>query len=42
MAVNKPDPAAFRAKLGPFYQRWKAEFGDSAWSLLEKYTGKLA
>ena len=30
-----------RAKLGPFYARWKAEFGTQAWDLLEKSAGKL-
>ena len=42
MAINSPDPAPFKAKLGPFYARWKAEFGPVAWGLLEKYAGKLA
>jgi tripartite ATP-independent transporter DctP family solute receptor len=42
MSVNRPDPAAFRARLVPFYQYWKGEFGNTSWSLLEKYSGKLA
>ena len=44
MAVNTiADPAAFRAKLAPFYARWKAEFGTTAWDLLESGSGtKLA
>ncbi|MGP6156446.1 MAG: hypothetical protein ACLPYS_02760 [Vulcanimicrobiaceae bacterium] len=42
MTVNKADPSSFRAKLGPFYGRWKSEYGSAAWDLLEKYTGKLA
>ncbi|GAC1414711.1 MAG: TRAP transporter substrate-binding protein [Candidatus Velthaea sp.] len=42
MIVNKADTSGFRARLGPFYQRWKAEFGETAWSALEKYSGKLA
>ncbi|MDB5093453.1 MAG: dicarboxylate transporter, DctP subunit, partial [Candidatus Eremiobacteraeota bacterium] len=44
MSVNKlsaADRATMRAKLPDFYKRWKAEFGDTAWSLLESYTGKL-
>ena len=41
LAINKADPASFRAKLGPFYARWKAEFGSGAWDMLEKYAGKL-
>ncbi|MDB5027420.1 MAG: dicarboxylate transporter, DctP subunit [Candidatus Eremiobacteraeota bacterium] len=42
MAVNSADPGPFRARLGSFYQSWKAQFGPTPWSLLEKYTGKLA
>lgn len=35
------DVATFKAKLGPYYAKWKNEFGPTAWGLLEKYTGKL-
>ena len=44
MAVNPiSDPAAFRAKLSPFYATWRGEFGQTAWDLLEKGAGtKLA
>jgi tripartite ATP-independent transporter DctP family solute receptor len=44
MAVNAiSDPAAFRAKLAPFYATWKGEFGQTAWDLLEQGAGtKLA
>src|ERR1700681_408505 len=45
MAVNTlsgADRATMRAKLPDFYKRWKAEFGNTAWDLLESYTGKLA
>jgi len=31
--------STFRAKLGPFYARWKQKFGDTAWALLEKQVG---
>jgi tripartite ATP-independent transporter DctP family solute receptor len=44
MNVNRlstADRATMRAKLPDFYKRWKAEFGPSAWSLLESYTGPL-
>ncbi|GAC1431282.1 MAG: TRAP transporter substrate-binding protein [Candidatus Velthaea sp.] len=41
LAINKVDPAPFRAKLSPFYARWKNEFGDKAWAMLENDTGKL-
>lgn len=41
MKVNKiSDPAAFRAKLTPFYATWKGEFGSVAWDLLEKGSGQ--
>lgn len=42
LTVNTVEPAGFRAKLGPFYAKWKAEFGERAWSMLESTTGKLA
>lgn len=41
MAVNDANRDAMRAQLGGFYKRWKAEFGDTAWSLLENATTKL-
>ncbi|MBV8425036.1 MAG: TRAP transporter substrate-binding protein [Candidatus Eremiobacteraeota bacterium] len=43
LTINKTDPASFKAKLiaGGYYARWKAEYGDAAWSALEQYTGKL-
>jgi tripartite ATP-independent transporter DctP family solute receptor len=41
LIINKTDPSSFRAKLGPFYARWKSEFGTQAWDLLEKSAGKL-
>jgi tripartite ATP-independent transporter DctP family solute receptor len=41
MAINTADTATFKAKLGDFYARWQKEFGSTAWSILEKYTGKL-
>ncbi len=42
MTVVTPDVPSFRRKLGDFYARWKGEFGDTAWSLLEARSGKLA
>jgi tripartite ATP-independent transporter DctP family solute receptor len=44
MAFNATDADAFRGKLrdGGFYVKWKKEFGEDAWALLEKYSGKLA
>jgi tripartite ATP-independent transporter DctP family solute receptor len=43
MTVNIADTAGFRAKLREtkFYERWKAEFGSTAWDLLEAHSGKL-
>lgn len=43
MIFNTPDPAPFRdmlAKTG-FYTEWRKKYGDEAWNILEKYTGKL-
>ena len=42
MIRNVTDPASFRAKLanGP-YMHWKQEFGPTAWSALEEYSGKI-
>ena len=44
MAFNQPDPAAFRDQLrkAGFYGEWKGKYGDEAWALLERTTGKLA
>jgi TRAP-type transport system periplasmic protein len=42
MRVNTAVTAAMRARLGPFYARWKREFGPRAWGLLEATTGPLS
>ncbi len=43
MLFTRPDIATFRARLtGGFYARWKAEFGHTAWTLLEAGVGTLA
>ncbi len=44
LAFNQPDPAPFRDKLrkAGFYGEWKGRYGDEAWAILEKSTGKLA
>ena len=36
-------PRAFRDALGrtDFYREWKGKYGEEAWSILEKSTGKL-
>ncbi len=43
MEFNDPDPEAFRQVLikAGFYDKWKAKYGADAWSVLEKYTGKI-
>ena len=44
MVVNEvaaADRTAMKAKLADYYARWKKEFGDTAWGLMEGYTGKL-
>ncbi len=42
MLFNTADVTTFRRKLGDgFYQRWKGEFGATAWSLLEEQVGRL-
>lgn len=42
MTIVQPDVPSFKAKLGDFYKRWKNEFGDAAWALLEARSGKLS
>ena len=43
LQFNDVDPDLFRAKLrsAGFYADWHKKFGDEAWAVLEKYTGKL-
>jgi TRAP-type transport system periplasmic protein len=43
MTFHKTDPEPFRQTLikAGFYKEWQAKFGDEAWALLEKATGKL-
>ena len=44
LIFNEVDPVAFRAKLqkAGFFAEWKGKYGDEAWAILEKYTGKIA
>ena len=44
IVFSTPDTAPFKAALrqGGYYEEWKKNFGGEAWSLLEKYSGKLA
>ncbi|HEX6361639.1 MAG TPA: TRAP transporter substrate-binding protein [Albitalea sp.] len=43
MVFNATKADSFRARLrqAGFYGEWKAKFGDEAWALLERYSGKL-
>lgn len=44
LVFNEVGPAPFQEKLreSGFYVKWRSEFGEEAWSLLEEATGKLA
>ncbi|GAC1581780.1 MAG: TRAP transporter substrate-binding protein [Candidatus Elarobacter sp.] len=44
MTINRAETGGLRARLSSsgFYSRWKEKFGERAWSLLEKTSGKLA
>jgi tripartite ATP-independent transporter DctP family solute receptor len=41
MIVNEADVSGFKKPLAAFYARWKREYGDKAWSLLEDRVGRL-
>ena len=43
LKINAVDPAPFRAKLAGsgFYTKYKAQYGDANWGLLEAAVGKL-
>jgi len=44
MIFNQTTPESFRERLraGGFYSEWKGKLGGEAWSVLERYTGKIA
>jgi tripartite ATP-independent transporter DctP family solute receptor len=44
LVFNQPETGPFQEKLrkAGFYSEWKAKYGEEAWALLEKATGKLA
>ena len=44
MVFNTTTPETFRAQLtkAGFYKEWQGKYGNEAWALLEKYSGKLA
>jgi len=43
LTFNDPKLAPFRERLiaSGFYNEWKQKYGEEAWALLEKHTGKL-
>ncbi len=41
MTRTAPDLSDMRANLGPYYGRWKKQFGDQAWAVLEQTCGDL-
>jgi tripartite ATP-independent transporter DctP family solute receptor len=41
MQVAAADAASFRARLGPFYARWREKAGPATWRLLEGYAGEI-
>jgi tripartite ATP-independent transporter DctP family solute receptor len=42
MTLHRVAQRPFREKLRPFYAKWKAEFGERAWTALERSAGALA
>jgi TRAP-type C4-dicarboxylate transport system substrate-binding protein len=44
LVFNKPDPEPFRDALrkSGYYAQWQKSYGEQAWTVLEKYSGKLA
>jgi tripartite ATP-independent transporter DctP family solute receptor len=44
MVFNQAKSETFRDRLrkSGFYEEWKGKYGNEAWALLEKYSGKLA
>ncbi|MBA3771550.1 MAG: TRAP transporter substrate-binding protein [Ramlibacter sp.] len=44
MIFNQAGADSFRQRLrqANFYAEWKGKYGDEAWNLLERYSGKLA
>jgi len=41
MKLNRVDTAPFRARLGPFYAKYRTKYGADAWKLLEASVGSL-
>ena len=43
IVFNTPSTTSFRDKLrtAGFYSEWRSKFGEEAWAVMERYTGKL-
>jgi TRAP-type transport system periplasmic protein len=41
MQVNTADADSFRARLEPFYARWRERAGPEMWRVLESYAGQI-
>ena len=41
ITVDTADTDSFRAKLGPFFVRWREKAGAATWRLLESYAGEI-
>ena len=41
MTLNTADTDSFRARLAPFYARWRERAGSATWRLLESYAGEI-
>ena len=41
MVLNEANTETFRAKLKPFYARWKEMIGSQCWALLERHAGRI-
>ncbi|HMD01466.1 MAG TPA: TRAP transporter substrate-binding protein [Candidatus Baltobacteraceae bacterium] len=41
MTLYSCDIPSFKARLKPYYAKWKGEFGAKAWTELERYSGPL-
>ena len=41
MQINRVETGPFRARLGPFYAKYRGVYGEEAWRLLEAAVGRL-
>ena len=42
LVESPPEPFRERLQSANYYADWHEKFGDAAWAILEKYSGKLA